>query len=114
MSAHTPGALTPHGEKVQRVINLLLASSCFGRDVCGALPCACAETLVQHFEINADLLAALEAILTADNAPLVLSDSHSVALLDAARAAIAKATTAMTKYEAREIARAAIEKVKSW
>jgi hypothetical protein len=41
-----------------------------------------------------DLLAALEAILAADNAPLVLSDSHSVALLDGARAAIVKATGA--------------------
>jgi hypothetical protein len=103
MSAHTPGALTPHGEKVQRVINLLLASSCFGRaatdsarggsDVCGAPPCACAETLVQHFEINADLLAALQAMVAAGS-PSPYATPGFDARTEVARAAIAKATGA--------------------
>lgn len=39
-----------------------------------------------------DLLEALRSFIDPDNAPLVLSDSHSLALMDKARAAIAKAT----------------------
>lgn len=41
-----------------------------------------------------DMLSALQALINADNAPLVMSDSHSITLMDNVRAAIAKATGA--------------------
>lgn len=48
-----------------------------------------------------DMLAALRAIADdPDNAPLVLSDSHSWTLIDQARAAVAKATGQPSTTEA--------------
>jgi hypothetical protein len=50
----------------------------------------CAEERDRLRIIVAELAAALRGILCADNAPLVMSDSHSLALMDKARAVLAK------------------------
>lgn len=46
-------------ELVQHVIRLMLASSCFGREVCPTPPCACAQSL-----IDAITAARIPALLT--------------------------------------------------
>ena len=51
----------------------------------------CPTQIVAEREAFLQMFAALNALVDADNAPLVMCDAHSVTLMDNVRAAITKA-----------------------
>lgn len=101
MSEHTPGPWTnkEHSTFVWSVHGNVCAcgdphaSGHVGYTECGVGCQWLGEAVANAHLIAAapDMLAALKALVDADNAPLVMSDAHSVVLMDNVRAAIAKA-----------------------